>query len=349
MMNKYLSTLLFINVCCDVFAAGLPAKPVLIAPVATITAAKPIFQWQAVTGAQAYKLVLNDGAQTRWLNQVITSEQAQCAEQEALCRFMSPVALPVNSYLWSLKAKNVEGYGLAASKRFRRSAPDTPIPVAPIGDITSAMPQYQWQAVSGAESYQLIVNDDNIKVLDKLYSTTQAGCKQVGKPCNVNPDIALTKIAHTWQVRAKNKLGASPWSSAKKFNNLQSCLVTLVQDNTTGGCHVRLQEPAACEEIDLSNGKEYLLGWTTDGTYCETPWTLYLAGNPANLATGNNIYSQQFSTDVSVGITHYGGLVRISAKTLTNLGLTSDNGIYHWVVVSWYGSHPASQAFRVKQ
>ncbi|KJV07825.1 hypothetical protein [Methylocucumis oryzae] len=74
-----------------------------------------------------------------------------------------------------------------------------------------------------------------------------------------------------------------------------------------------------------------------------------MAGNPANLATGDNIYSQQFSTDVSAGITHYGGLVRISAKTLTNLGLTSDNGIYHWVVVSWYGSHPASQAFRVKQ
>jgi hypothetical protein len=28
-------------------------------------------------------------------------------------------------------------------------------------------------------------------------------------------------------------------------------------------------------------------------------------------------------------------------------GLTSDNGLYHWVVAGWYGSHPDDRAFYV--
>jgi hypothetical protein len=42
-----------------------------------------------------------------------------------------------------------------------------------------------------------------------------------------------------------------------------------------------------------------------------------------------------------------GGVVRANATDFAQL--TSDNGLYHWMIVSHYGSHPASNAFTVKR
>lgn len=46
--------------------------------------------------------------------------------------------------------------------------------------------------------------------------------------------------------------------------------------NITGGCKVRLAEPNNCSGIKLP----YVFGWTTGGSYCETPWKFQIAGNP---------------------------------------------------------------------
>lgn len=47
-------------------------------------------------------------------------------------------------------------------------------------------------------------------------------------------------------------------------------------------------------------------------------------------------------------ITRLGGLINVSLAELKSLGLTSDNGEYQWVVMSFHGSHPQSQVFRVR-
>ena len=128
-------------------------------------------------------------------------------------------------------------------------------------------------------------------------------------------------------------------------NNNTACDAVYLAAEVTGGCNIQLVTPNKCEEIDLTNGKTYQFAWTTGGTMCETPYTLYVAGNPV---TPENTKEWSFSEDVSNGITKTGGgVVNADASALD--GLTSDNGIYHWVVKGYYGSHPASRTFRVKK
>jgi len=102
--------------------------------------------------------------------------------------------------------------------------------------------------------------------------------------------------------------------------------------------------PAPCAEVDLSGGKTYEIAWTTDGTGCETPWKLCAAGNPV---TDANSVCVELSADVNAGISRTGGILNVGAGDLA--GLTSDTGIHHLLVTSFYGAHLGSVAFRLKR
>ncbi len=126
---------------------------------------------------------------------------------------------------------------------------------------------------------------------------------------------------------------------------ISGTLTPILPANVTGGCRIRLVTPAEGETIDLSNGKSYEFAWTTDGTTCETPYTVYAAGNPANLETGENIISGK--VPVSVGqVSKTGGFINVTYQDLGEL--KSSDGTYHWCMASFYGSHPASVSFKVK-
>ena len=119
----------------------------------------------------------------------------------------------------------------------------------------------------------------------------------------------------------------------------------LVQAEITGGCNITLLTPRPGETIDLRNGRSYEFAWTTNGTYCETPYQLYIAGNPANLQTGENIYSWSLS-ESSGQISKTGGGFRYFTSQDFE-GIISNDGTHHWVTVGYHGSHPASQSFKV--
>lgn len=122
------------------------------------------------------------------------------------------------------------------------------------------------------------------------------------------------------------------------------CRVQLLPPNPAGGCRLRLVTPAPCETVDLSGGRRYEFAWTTDGSGCETPWTIQVAGNPI---TPENLRSAQLSTDVERGITRTGGVLYLSSADLD--GLRSDNGLYHWSVQSHYGAHPGTHTFTMRR
>ena len=122
------------------------------------------------------------------------------------------------------------------------------------------------------------------------------------------------------------------------------CTEPVAVADISGGCAPRLVTPAACTEIDLTEGKTYEFAWTTDGSGCETPWTLFLAGNPA---TAENTVTVQLSTNTAEGVSKTGGVAYATANDFAQL--RTDNGLYHWMVASHYGSHPASAAFTVKK
>jgi hypothetical protein len=120
------------------------------------------------------------------------------------------------------------------------------------------------------------------------------------------------------------------------------CNVRRLPDNTTGGCRIRLVTPAECEVIDLRNGATYEFAWTADGTGCETPWTLNIGGDPD---IADNAKYWELATNVEQGISRTGGIIYLRASDLD--GIQSEDGVYQWVVSSFYGSYPESQAFRV--
>jgi hypothetical protein len=157
-----------------------------------------------------------------------------------------------------------------------------------------------------------------------------------------DPDPATTGDSGAPSTPNNPNPPANPTPDAGSSN--ADCNVSVVAAVPGQGCSIRMVTPNRCEQVDLSNGKSYEFAWTTDGTWCETPFKLYLAGNPVSEAN-SKVFS--YSTNYKNGmITHNGGLDALTAADFE--GLTSDNGLYHWMLAGFHGSHPESQAFYVK-
>jgi hypothetical protein len=123
-----------------------------------------------------------------------------------------------------------------------------------------------------------------------------------------------------------------------------SCGPQAIPPALSGGCVPRFATPAVCQEVDLTNGRTFEVGWTTDGTGCETPWRLCAAGNPVSDA---NSACVSLSENVNAGISRTGGLYYLSAADLQ--GLTSTDGVFYLLVASFYQSHNGTLAFRVRR
>lgn len=124
------------------------------------------------------------------------------------------------------------------------------------------------------------------------------------------------------------------------------CGAPAVSDATAGGCRIRLVTPKPCETIDLSAGKQYEFAWTTDGTFCETPFNLYIGGNPINVDTGENIFSWSYSKNAGY-VSNYGGIAYYTADQLAEI--VSKDGTFQWTVASYHGSRPGSVVFRINK
>ncbi|MEI7703728.1 MAG: hypothetical protein WCK73_03925 [Deltaproteobacteria bacterium] len=152
----------------------------------------------------------------------------------------------------------------------------------------------------------------------------------------------VRSAALTFLVAAVGCGGSSSSSSGLPAE----CSVVPVADHTSGGCKIRLAQPIGCQQVDLTGGKSATFEWTTDGTVCETPWSLCVGGSPSNFTTPSNAGCISIQT---VGtVTRTTGIVSFTAADLAGYGLTSTSGVYYWTVQNWSGaSYPATQAFRV--
>ena len=202
--------------------------------------------------------------------------------------------------------------------------------------------KYIYKAEFGASGITEMILD----LKKKSFSVTADGVDLFGTENQVTILVSIgdsySECTTVNMRKTKDNSMQSLDESGKLMKSSSKCK-SILPANITGGCKVRLAGPGNCATIKLP----HVFGWTTGGTYCETPWRFIIAGNPVNLATGANTWEWSLSEDVSQGITHKGGLMRITAQDLKNV--TTNNGIYHWVVIGYYGSHPASRAFKVKK
>ncbi|HKO51505.1 MAG TPA: hypothetical protein VJV79_27540, partial [Polyangiaceae bacterium] len=108
-----------------------------------------------------------------------------------------------------------------------------------------------------------------------------------------------------------------------------------LQEAATGGCEFTPIAPA--------NGASLVLpaeiGFSSCG--CETPVKIYIYGNPP---TADNAYYIQ-KIRGSSPLCSWTGKSSITQEDLTQFGITSDNGLYHWQVQSWHGSLGPARTF----
>jgi hypothetical protein len=316
--------------------------PAPLAPSGTITDTTPTFKWTKANSATQYRFQLVQGTTVKYSKTVPASA---CGTTS--CTNTPTTVLGLAAYKWRVQAMVANVWKpYSAYKTFTISKP-VPTAIAPTGTITVTTPTYEWTKVTGATQYRLKLLQNTTTVYTKTVPSTACPTTK----CTATPEDSLADATYKWSVQAYTGGVWSSYSAAKTFTvegTPADCNAVLLPAYYNG-CTSRLVTPTNCEEIDLTNGKYYEFAWTTDGVYCETPWTVCIAGNPADLNTGDNIVCGRFSENVAQGITHYGGLISLNAADFNSLGLTSNNGIYHWVVGSWYGSHPDSQTFRVKQ
>jgi hypothetical protein len=96
---------------------------------------------------------------------------------------------------------------------FAVSAPGVPSPISPTGTVTTQQPTYQWNEVSGATSYYLLVQNTQGAVVSEIVTPAAAGCST--GTCTYTPSAALTDgRTYNWFVNATNAGGTSPWSAA---------------------------------------------------------------------------------------------------------------------------------------
>jgi hypothetical protein len=89
--------------------------------------------------------------------------------------------------------------------------------IAPNGLISTNIPTYTWNGVSGSTWYYLWVNDATGNRIAKWYSATEAGCLSATGTCSVIPAVALAEGEARWWVQTYNGTGYGPWSSSLPF------------------------------------------------------------------------------------------------------------------------------------
>src|SRR6185437_3384035 len=198
---------------------GPPAAPTLVSPSGVVTTATPTYTWNAVSGAASYFLLVQNTAAVA-VAHPYTAVAAGCASGTGLCSATPGEPLTGNtSYAWFVNAANGDGAGAwsAGNMIFASAAggaPAAPSPVSPSGLLSTTMPTYVWNAVPGAASYFLLVQNTAGVAVAVDITAAAAGCSSGAGLCSVMPSTALASaMPYAWFVRATDNAGTSDWSA----------------------------------------------------------------------------------------------------------------------------------------
>ncbi len=189
--------------------AALPA-PTLLSPAnnSALTGTSVLFRWNEVNSATKYQLEVLKGSDNVPFKDVVVGNIAM-SEQFGFVR-------DGTQYRWRVRAGNNTGWG-AWSGYFiltGGSTPAAPTLASPANDVNVPGFQisFQWNAVSGANKYELEVVDKSnsafvVKtILDDVTSSLQRG-------------FTSDASSYKWRVRAGSTEGWGPWSDYRHFIN----------------------------------------------------------------------------------------------------------------------------------
>lgn len=90
--------------------------------------------------------------------------------------------------------------------------------IYPSGTINSSHPTYKWNAVCGAKSYWLQVDDSTgRRKIYQGFSARDTGCASGTGTCSVTPSISIAEGNATWWIAACHSIACGDWSNALGF------------------------------------------------------------------------------------------------------------------------------------
>ena len=163
-------------------------KFTLLNPSGTTLDARPIYTWEQVPGAAYYRYEVYKGTTLKFYK--VVSASAVCGADT--CEHDAGTTLAAASYSWRLRAKIGEVWTIYSDKLLFTVAALTPS--SPKGVITTDMPVFTWNNLSGATRYELEVSGQPL---------VEVGSGSCGTNCAYQFPDPLADGSYTWRVRAE--------------------------------------------------------------------------------------------------------------------------------------------------
>jgi hypothetical protein len=181
--------------------------PVVSAPAGTITDTNPTFGWSAVAGADHYDLWISD----------LTTGQEQALRNKNVTGTSTTFSQPlVPGHDYRIWVRTIDGAGFTSDWSSPVDIVEAPLvpptPLTPSSTINNKNPTFSWNAVAGADHYDVWVSDATLGQGPALRNQAIAGT-------SFTFSQALTP-SHSYRfwVRALDSAGfASDWSNSLDF------------------------------------------------------------------------------------------------------------------------------------
>ncbi len=188
-------------------AAAVLAPPTLTAPDSgsTVTG-NPVFRWTAVSGAARYRIEVSA---TPTFASTLVADETQNLQY-------TPIAeLPLGTLYWHVAARDASNtLGTYAGDSFTKDWGVAPNPLAPAGDATLTFPTdpllFTWDALAGAQSYELQVDDADDFIGATTYTTKNTSY--------VVTEPKTNGQSFYWHVRGVSGGIYSDWSVGRRFD-----------------------------------------------------------------------------------------------------------------------------------
>ena len=190
-------------------AAVVLGSPTLTSPGSGSTVAgNPVFAWETVGGAIKYRIEVSSNP---------SFSSPAIADETQNLRYTPTTELPLGTLYWRVAARDAtNALGTYASSSFTKGWGGAPNPLTPADGATLTFPTdpllFTWQALVGAQSYELQVDDAEDFIGATTY-TTKNTAYVITEPRTVGQTFY-------WRVRGVSGSIYSDWSPTADFRSV---------------------------------------------------------------------------------------------------------------------------------